>query len=1038
MQKILKHSWVLLVVWIVASVLFAVNQPDLKQILNQKGEATISKDEPSQVAAKMMDKLGKTKGSSLLLVFQDDKKLSEDEMKDIEKGIDKLNEEKEKLQINNIIDPFKTPEAKEQLISKDNTTMLVQVSFEKGTRDGKTIIKDFENAVKDVKVNHYVTGELAIYNDYTSDVAKGVDKSAVITIIFILVVLILMFRSVVTPIVSLLAVGVSYICSMGIIGILVNQFNFPVTSFTQMFVILVLFGIGTDYHILLFNRFKEELSNGLSVNDAIVTSYKTAGKTIIYSGLTVFMGFASLTFVSFPVYRSANAVAIGIAALLIEIMTLTPLIMKIFGGRLFWPSKSNLGHKESKFWGKASQVSVKHPVLSLLVVAALIAPVIIFNTTKLSFDNIKDLSSEDSSVKGFNIVADKFSAGKVMQTTIILDNNEAMNNNEALAVIDDLTEKLKKLKGVKEVYGPTQPKGEVIEELYTNSQTKTVTNGLSDASDGVKKVQDGLTTISDNLKTPDLSPVKELSKGTGTLASSMEAVTDGLKKVNVGIDQGAKGAEDLTYGISELKTGITGINSALQTISGKITEINKGYTQLGAGYKALPSSVEQLKQLTAMMKVSVSKVDAKLPNDPDVASIKAMLESLSAALNSLEAGINTANQNYDALTGGLAQVNGGLKIVIDSTGQNSRLITGINELENSEKALTEGLKKGSAGQEQIIESMGQLKFGADKIKAGQDELYGGLTSLSGGMTQLKDGIDKSNNGLETIHDGINKSGDFLTQLTNTKSFYIPKEAFDKADITKMLDTYMSEDRKTAKLTVTLASEPYSEDSIDMIKDMNTLILNDLKGTKLSEAKIGILGATSNSYDLRNIATHDITFTQIMVLAAIFILLIIVIRSFWIPVYIIGSLVATYYTALSATAFISKLLFASAKEGLSWNVPFFAFVMIAALGVDYSIFLMRRFKEYPNLSQREGIIQASRNIGGVVISAAVILAGTFATLYPSNIIVLMELTICVIIGLFLLSFVLLPIAIPALMSLTESISKQDSRKIYTLSKKLKAL
>ncbi|WP_279233310.1 MMPL family transporter [Acetobacterium tundrae] len=60
---------------------------------------------------------------------------------------------------------------------------------------------------------------------------------------------------------------------------MVNQFNFSVTSFTQMFIILVLFGIGTDYHILLFNRFKEELSHGLSINEAILKSYQTAGKS---------------------------------------------------------------------------------------------------------------------------------------------------------------------------------------------------------------------------------------------------------------------------------------------------------------------------------------------------------------------------------------------------------------------------------------------------------------------------------------------------------------------------------------------------------------------------------------------------------------------------------------------------------------------------------------------------------------------------------------------------------------------------------------
>ncbi|MDP4089551.1 MAG: MMPL family transporter, partial [Bacillota bacterium] len=741
------------------------------------------------------------------------------------------------------------------------------------------------------------------------------------------------------------------------------------------------------------------------------------------------MGFASLSFVQFPVYRSANAVAIGIAVLLVEIMALTPLLMAVLGLKLFWPSKHAAGHKESRFWERMTSVSVKHPVWSLLITAVVLAPVIIFNGQQLSFDSLKDLQAGDPSIKGFNIVSDKFGAGKAMPTTVVIQNREAMDNNEALAVIDNLTEKLKNLKGDKEVSGPTQPKGERIEELYTNSQTKTVVSGLSAANGGVGQIKDGLDKMKDGLSTPDFSQVKDLSTGTGKIGTGITAVTDGLKKINDGIDQGAGGADKLASGIAQLKDGVSGINAGLQTISGNLAAINDGYNTLGQGYKALPGSVEQLKQLTAMMQGTAAKIDGKLPNDPDVAALKGMLDNLSAALDNLTAGINQANSNYDTLTAGLAQLNGGLKTIIDNTSPQSQLVTGINELEKGAAALSAGLKQGSAGQKQVIDSLAALSAGAQKIKAGQDSLYTGLNSLGSGMAQLKDGIGKSSDGLNSIADGINKSGDFLTQLTSTKSFYIPKEAFGTDDINKMLDAYMSKDRKTLKLTVVMESEPYSDNSIKLISDINTLVGNELKGTKLADADFGISGATSTANDLRNVATHDITFTQIIVLASIFILLIVVIRSFWIPVFIAASLMVAYYTSLSATAFISKQLFSSAKEGLSWNVPFFSFVMIAALGVDYSIFFMRRYKEYPELSAREAIVIAARKIGGVVMSAAIILAGTFATLYPSNLIVLMELAICVVIGLFLLSVVLLPAAIPALMSVSEKVSAKSQTEIF---------
>jgi len=1027
MRKMLKHRWVLLTAWIIVTIIFTINQPNLKKILNQKGQATISENSPSKVATQMLNKMGTAKGDNALVVFYDPNKISAEGMTDIQKGIEQLRASKAKLKINNIMDPFSTPEAKAQMISKDGTLLIANITYEKGTRDSETIIDGFKDALKGVKLTHYITGELAINNDYLDVTNKGVSKSTVITIIFILAVLIFMFRSVVTPFISLFAVGISYLCSMGIVGILIKIFNFPITSLTQMFIILVLFGIGTDYNILLFNRFKEELGHGLSIDDAIVKTYKTAGKTVIFSGLTVFMAFASLSFVQFPIYRSANAVAIGIAVLLLELTTLTPLLMKVLAGKLFWPSHHTTGHKESKLWEIITSASVKHPGVSLVVVGLIIAPVILLNSTKLSFDSLKDLSADTPSVKGFNLVADKFGRGKAMPTTVVIEGKEAMDNNDALGVIDALTEKLKKLKGIEEVASATQPMGVPIENFYTNSQTQTVVAGLNATNDGVSKISDGLKQIDNKLTAPDFSGIKELSSGTGAIESGLGAVTEGLKKINGGIDQGASGADKLSSGIAQLETGIAGINGGLQTISDNLKGIEAGYVALGQGYKAIPGSIEQIKQLVTMMNGTVAIIDTKLPNDVDVATLKSLLAKLSGALEGVSAGISTANANYDQLTSGLAKLNDGLKSLIANTSNESQLVMGISSLEKGAAGLASGLRQGSSGQKTIIASMAQLKAGAGKIKSGQDTLFVGLSSLSGGLTQLKGGISKSSDGLGAIYSGINKTNDFLTQLTSTKSFYIPKEAFKTADIEKMFDAYMSKDRRIVKFTVNFNSDPYSPGAIKVIDEMDNLVKNQLKGTILAGAKVGIAGPTANTNDLNNIATHDIAFTQIIVLLCIFVLLVFVIRSFWIPVYIVGSLVTAYYTAISITAFLTTKLF-SGMDGMSWNVPFFSFVVISALGVDYSIFLMTRFKEYPDTDPKQAIILAAKNIGGVVTSAAIILAGTFATLYPSNLHVLMELAICVVTGLFLLSTVLIPIVIPALISVAEKLSKKQETKV----------
>lgn len=1025
MRNMIRFRYLILAIWVAVTVLFVFNQPDISSILGGKGEATLQEDSPSNVAQKMLDEMNTSSGDTLIVVFHNEKSLSDDDMDAISKGIDKLNADKESLKITNLIDPFGTPSAKDQLISEDKTTLMVQITYDSADRNRKEIIDSFDTAVKDIPVEHYITGGPAIANDYMNTVNKGVEKSGAITIIFILVVLILMFRSAVTPLVSLLAVGISYICSMGIVGLLNTAFGFPITNFTQMFIIVILFGIGTDYHILLLNRFKEELSHGLSVDDAVIKSLKTSGKTILYSGLTVFMGFVSLSFVQFPVYRSANSVAIGIAILLLEILTLTPVLMRILGPHLFWPSKTAAGHKESKFWAGLTSNSVKHPILSLLIVAAVITPVIFFNTTRLSFDSMADMPAGTPSVKGFQIISDEFGAGKAMPVTLVIKNPSDMDNNEALAALDNLTEALKTVNGVASVSGPTQPLGSPIADLYTDSQLKTVTKGLSDAKDGIGKVNDGLGTIEDQLSVPDFSQLNDLTKGAGDLANGLTAINSGLKAVDTGISQGAGGAFSLSDGATKLKTGIAALNKGLKDIKTNLDKIKAGYVSLADGYTTMTSSISQLKQLEQMMEVSVGNLDKKLPGDVDVATLKAYLATLSKSLDQLSQGMTQANTNYTALNNGLNQINSGLSSVIASTSEESELVKGIDSLATGAKALSDGLKKGSAGQQQIITNMAKLQSGANQIHEGVATLTTKLTALGGGIGDLKDGISAGKDGLTQITDGLTQGNDFLNQLTATKSFYIPKEALNSDDINKMLNAYMSDDRTYAKLSISLDTEPYADSSIQLIDTLNEVVNSNLNGSKLHNASFGFAGATAVSKDMSDMATHDITFTQIIVLSAIFVLLILVTRSFWIPVYIIGSLIAAYYTSLSITSWLSDVLYNN-PNGMAWNVPFFAFVMIAALGVDYSIFLMERFREYPELPPKDAIVLAAKHVGSVVLSAAIILSGTFATLYPSNLVILMELAIAVVIGLMLLSLVFLPVVIPALIDIQEKITSRTRR------------
>ncbi len=1036
MKYILKFRWLIITFWVVAATVLTIFLPNLSALINERGNVMLDSSYPSQVAKDLMSNLSLASGDTGILVFSDDNQLSSEDRQNIEQGLQNLKNHADEIGITAVTDIFDTPAAEDQLVSEDNTTMLVQFSFEKNGRDIEAIRADIENQLGTVSVTHYITGNDFISSEYVSQIMVGVERSALLTVAFILIVLILMFRSVVAPFASLVTVGVSYLVSIGIVGQLVDQFGFPISTLTQMFIILILFGIGTDYNILLFNRFKEEIQKQDTVDEAIIVTYKTAGKTILYSGITVFIAFLSLLFVDFGVYRSGVAVAIGVAILLAVLFTLVPALLKIVGKKLFWPSRNVKGHGQNKLWARATSLSVKRPYLAMIGIALVILPILAVGSYTLTFNNLKDMDNSSSqSFVGFNTVADHFGDGKIMPVTVVIASDTALDNSTDLAVIDTLTEKLRHVDGVASVSGPTQPQGEEIAELYTDNQTKQVVSGLSSANSGIQAISNGLDTMYNSLSSPDFTQVQQLAAGTSALQQNMGAITSALQQIKDGMDSGSAGAAQIAEGIATIRANLNTVSGTLnnQLLPGYIS-LKSGVDTWAGGYVTMEQNLSQLIQMAQGINSLITML-----GDPSInlsgtnpaayaiylqlhgdgsASNPGLMPQLVGAMTQLDAGMKTANQsytsqiapNFTALNGGLAQVSGGLP----------QMASGLSSLESGATALSQGLAQGSAGQAQVISGIQTMSDALKVIADGQQSLSDGLSTFGSALTQLKDALGASRDGLNQISDGINEANSYLTELSSTKTFYLPEEALQNDGFQTALNAYMSADRKTAELLVTLEYDPYSDEAVQTVTTINTLLATSLDGSALSGATIATGGETSVTNDLKQVAVSDMEKTQLIVLISIFLVLIFVTRSFWIPVFITGSILLTYYSTISLTSLFAQNVLHTGE--LAWNVPFFAFLMIVTLGVDYSIFLMTRFRESRDLTPHEAIVEASGNVGGVVLSAALILGGTFATIIPTGVHTLVELAISVCIGILMLSVLFLPFIIPACISVQDWLTK----------------
>ncbi|MCL6573349.1 MAG: MMPL family transporter, partial [Bacillus sp. (in: Bacteria)] len=883
----------------------------------------------------------------------------------------------------------------------------------------KDISEELYKAIDKTMLDHYYTGNWLISEDLVTNSQEGLKKTEGITVAFVLVVLLLVFKSAVAPIIPLVTVGFSYLTAQSVVSLLVDKANFPLSTFTQIFLVAVLFGIGTDYCILLLSRFKEEMAQSDNVTEAIIKTYQTAGKTVFFSGLAVMIGFASIGFSTFKLYQSAAAVAVGVAILLLALATVVPFFMAVLGKKLFWPSKGKLEHNESKFWGFAGKFALARPLIAFMVVAAISLPFLFTYKGDISFNSLEEIGDDFQSIKGFNVISESFGPGESMPTQIVIKNDDKMNSSDYIAITEKLSKELNKVEDVETVRSVTRPTGTPIDELYISEQVASLKNGLGQGNDGIKKISEGLEEAGSQLATnqPKMEEatngISQLITGTNKLTTGMGDIQNGLSQIENGLRSGSLGSTEARISLEQIKTESEKVLAGSKQLLDGYSQAGTGLSALASGYGQVAGGVDSLHQSLDETEQYFTKLEndySNISQNQNYQAIKLTVAGAKDATNTLSTSLNTLNSGLKGATDGINVANSNFSKLL--TGQ-EQLVKGMEQLVNGISELETGLYKMDAGQGEIIDILPQFTDGLTGITEGQQQVLTGFQDLGGQITQLSDGLTQSAGGLNQVSGGLVSAQDYLAGVNKQKQngFYIPQDVLDSKDFEQALDAYMSKDRKVMTMDVIFNKNPYSNEAINRIPEIKQAVVRVFKDTKLENAQVAIGGVTSMHKDLDTISQADYSRTVILMLTGISIILIILFRSLIMPIYLIGSLILTYYTAMA----ISEKIFVNllGYTGISWAVPFFAFVILVALGIDYSIFLMDRFNEYRYMPVEKAILLSMKKMGTVIISAAIILGGTFAAMMPSGVLSLLQIATILLIGLALYSLVVLPLFVPVM-------------------------
>ena len=664
MQKFLKNHVFELIAWILILIISVVALPNITQLTNDHSNITLPSNVQSNVAQSIENNWGSKKKNTyaVALVFNKKSgKLTDADKQAINNTLDKFTNDKSKYGIKDSLLPDSNIATRKKLQSKDGTTWVAQFNVAKSHGTIEKVYNEMNKAAKTQGLRTYVTGADVLQHDFSASIQEGIKKTEAITVVFIFIVLVIVFKSPIVPLISLLTVGVSFLTSFSIVTNLVKSANFPFSNFTQVFMVIVLFGIGTDYNILLYDKFKENLGKGMDKYKAMHDALRNAGKTILYSGSSILIGFTALSLAKFSVYQSAVGVAVGVAVLLVVLLTLNPFFMATLGKKMFWPVKKFTGESDDKLWHGISSATLKHPIIYLVVLAVVVVPFMLMYSGHLNYDDTDEIADSVPSKQGLLIVQKHFSKGMAEPSYLYIQSKHRLDNEENLKLIDQVTKQLQASKDVSFATSVTEPYGEPIDMLYVNNQLNTVNDGVDQARSGLGKLSKGTNKVANGANSLK-DGADQLQNGTSRLQSGASQLVSGTNRLQNGASQLQSGATRLQSGSGQLVSGADRLRSGagqlqsgavrLQTGAGRLESgthaLQSGASSLVSGANRLKNGANSLQSGTQQMVNQLQQLSSQLSTQLS-GSNKQQLAQLQTALPQINSGIQQLNQQVSGL-----------------------------------------------------------------------------------------------------------------------------------------------------------------------------------------------------------------------------------------------------------------------------------------------------------------------------------------------------------------------------------------------------
>jgi putative drug exporter of the RND superfamily len=270
-----------------------------------------------------------------------------------------------------------------------------------------------------------------------------------------------------------------------------------------------------------------------------------------------------------------------------------------------------------------------------------------------------------------------------------------------------------------------------------------------------------------------------------------------------------------------------------------------------------------------------------------------------------------------------------------------------------------------------------------------------------------------NSQMEDSSDNATAMGKAFDAAKNDDSFYVPPDVFKNKDFKRIEKVFLSPDGKAARMLITQKGDPATLEGISRVGAIKTAAEEALKGTPLEEAKIYLTGTAAMTKDIVDGSKYDLLIAAVAALCLIFIIMLIMTRSFIAALVIVGTVALSLGASFGLSVLVWQYLIGIQ---IHWVVLAMSVIVLLAVGSDYNLLLVSRMKEEIGAGINTGIIRAMAGTGRVVTNAGLVFAFTMASMVVSDLTIIAQIGTTIGLGLLFDTLVVRAFMTPSIAAL----------------------